>query len=154
MHRTFVGDLRQPRPLRVVEPAREHELALDLIELAFLRLAVGTVLRVDAGVAEANGDAVERPTFASRIQRERHGRSGTQRGQQEIVGRGPGVAAAVWHRLVGDQSMPADEHFLREARGASVHGYRGHRALLTRRGSGPTGRTRARPPWTTSRPPD
>src|SRR5437773_1565498 len=100
VHRTHVGDLSEPPALLLGQPTGQHELALDLVELALLGLAVGAVRGVDPGVREAHGDAVERPALLSRIQRERHGRSGAEGDQQIVVGRRAGVGAAVGDGLV------------------------------------------------------
>src|SRR5207247_11416519 len=117
VYRTLVGALGELRALRSVQLPGQYDLALDLVELAFFRLAVGAVLRVDAGVRQAHGDAVERPALASRIQRERHRRSGAERDQEIVVRRRPCVGAAVDDRLVRDEAMLADENFLGESGG-------------------------------------
>ena len=59
MHRTLLRDLEEPAALLVAQRTAEDQLPLDLIELAFLRLAVRAVGGMDARVAETDGDAVE-----------------------------------------------------------------------------------------------
>ena len=129
MHRTLLRDLEEPAALLVAQRTAEDQLPLDLIELAFLRLAVRAVGGMDARVAETDGDAVERPLLASRVQRDGYGRSGAERGQQVVVRAGAGVGAARIDRLVGNEPVPADEDLLLQARRAAVDGDRCHRAL-------------------------
>ena len=47
MHRTFVGDFHQPRPLRVAEITGNFDFAVDLIYLSFSGFAVRAVIRMD-----------------------------------------------------------------------------------------------------------
>src|ERR1700730_5687880 len=70
VHRAAIGDLEQPRALLVVERPPEGDLAVDPIDVAVLRLAFGAIRRVDARVLEIDGDGLERPLLAARVQRE------------------------------------------------------------------------------------
>ena len=47
MHRTFICDLQQLRPLHFVEVAGYANLALESIDLAFLRFTIRAVLCMD-----------------------------------------------------------------------------------------------------------
>ena len=108
------GDLEQPLSLLRTERTVERDLPLDAIEHALLRLALGAVRRVNLRMREPHRHALEGPLLPSRVQRDRHRRSGAERDQQEVIGRGPGVGAAVRDRLVRGQMMPTDEHLLRK----------------------------------------
>ena len=57
VHRALVGDLEQPLPLRLVERALEREHALDPVDPAFPRLALGAVGGVHLVVLELDADA-------------------------------------------------------------------------------------------------
>ena len=103
MHRAAVGDLHQPGLLLVAERALQRDLALDAVQLALLSLTLRAVLGVDLRVLQAHGDGLQRPLLASRVQRERHRRSGAEGGQQQIVGVGPGAVTAGLDRLVGHE---------------------------------------------------
>src|SRR5690242_14567941 len=112
MHRTLLGDLHCPGTLLVVERPVQSELAFDPIEQALFGLTFGTVLGVDARVAEPNGDAPDGPSFPSRIQRDGHGRSGAERRQQQIVGTGPAVGPTRGDGLVGREPVAPDGDLL------------------------------------------
>src|SRR2546422_642289 len=63
----------------------------------------------------------ERPGFPSRIQRDRHRCSGTERREQEIVGSGTRVRPAEADRLVRQESVAADRDLLGKSRCAPTH---------------------------------
>src|SRR6267142_2493443 len=108
MDRALAGDLQQSGPLLTVESPRESDLAVDPVEPALLRLALGAIDGVDLGVLQAYLDRLERPLLASRIQRERHRGSGSQRDEQVVVGRGAGIGPAGGRGLVSRQAVPID----------------------------------------------
>src|ERR1043166_6936701 len=114
VHGAALGDLDQPRLLLFAERALQLDLTLDAVELALLGLAVRAVLGVDLRVLEAHRDGLQRPLLASRVQRERHRRSGAERGQQQVVGIGAGAVTAVLDGLVGHQLMWTDTDVRRQ----------------------------------------
>src|SRR2546430_10246511 len=82
MHRTLVGDLECLAALLLGELPLQGDLALDAIEQALFRFALGAVGGMDPRVAEAYCHARERPLFPSRIQRDGRGGSGAERRQR------------------------------------------------------------------------
>src|SRR5881628_2215130 len=78
MHRTLVGDLEHLRALLLRQLAGHGNLPLDAIEQGSLGLALGAVLSMDPRMPEANRHACQRPALPSRIQRDRHRRSGAE----------------------------------------------------------------------------
>src|SRR2546425_12966177 len=66
-------------------------------------------------MAEANRHACERPPFPSRIQRDRHGRSGAEACQEQLVRPKPPIGPPGGHRLVGDETMTPHRDLLGEA---------------------------------------
>src|SRR2546425_9417957 len=105
MNRTLVGDLEQPGALLLRKLAGDGDLALDPIEHALCGFTFGAVVGVNPRMAQANRHAADRPPFPSRIQRDRHGRSGAEARQQQVVRPEPPVGPSGGHRLVGDQAM-------------------------------------------------
>src|SRR2546427_11592158 len=115
MDRTLVGDLEQPGPLLLRKLAGDGDLALDPIEHALLGFTFGAVVGVDPRMTEANRHACERPPFPSRIQRDRHGRSGAEACQEQLVRPKPPIGPPGGHRLVGDETMTPHRDLLGEA---------------------------------------
>ena len=107
MHGTAIGDIHQPGDLLRRERPFERDLAVDAVEPRVLRLAVRAVLDVDAGVPQPDRHAGQRPAFALRVEAQGHGGAGSERGQQEVVGVGPAVRAALLGRLVTLQAGAA-----------------------------------------------
>src|SRR5262249_26869687 len=77
VHRASIRHLQEPRALLFVQRAADGYFPLDAIKHAFLGLALGAVDGVDLRVFELDRNTLERPLLASRIQRERHRRSGS-----------------------------------------------------------------------------
>src|SRR5437588_6756416 len=127
MHRTLLGDLECFGTLLLVERPVQSDLALDPVEQALFGLAFGAVDGVDSRVAEPHRHALERPPFPSRIQRDGHGRSGAEGGQQQIVRAGPAVGPTGGDGLVGDEPVAPDGDLLDESLRAAAHD---HQALL------------------------
>src|SRR4029077_4744149 len=61
------------------------------------------------------------PAFPSRIQRDGHGRSGAEPGEQEVIWSGTRVRPADAHRLVGIEAVAADGNPLGESLRAPAH---------------------------------
>src|SRR5205823_10475915 len=80
-------------------------------------------------MAEANRHAGERPPFPSRIQRDRHGGSGAEACQEQLVRPKPSIGPPGGHRLVGRQTMAPRRDLLGEAVAPAT--YNDH-ALLVR----------------------
>ena len=114
MHRAAVRDLEQLRPLRRVERALEPDHPLDPVDLALARLAVGAVGGVDLVVLQLDLDALERQALQVGVEPHRHRGAAAERGEQQVVGRRPGVEAAGRDRLVGAQHVAAGRDELRE----------------------------------------
>src|SRR5207249_3303465 len=74
-------------------------------------------------MAEANRHAGERPPFPSRIQRDRHGGSGAEACQEQLVRPKPPIGPAGGHRLVGDQTMTPRRDLLGEAVDPPTHNH-------------------------------
>src|SRR5437016_9503320 len=83
MDRTLVGDLEQFGTLLLRKLAGDRDLALDPIEHALCGFTFGAVVGVNPRMAQANRHAADRPPFPSRIQRDRHGRSGAKARQEQ-----------------------------------------------------------------------
>src|SRR6266852_4978038 len=79
MDRTLVGDLEEFAALLLRQLVGDRDLPLDPIEQALFGLTLGAVVGVDPRVTEANRYAGKRPPFPSRVQRDRHRRSGAKR---------------------------------------------------------------------------
>ena len=60
----FVRDFEQPRPLFRIECPGEVNLPLDPVDLAFLRLAIPAIRRVDLRMSKIHRHTFERPFFA------------------------------------------------------------------------------------------
>src|SRR4051812_19863640 len=71
-----VGDLQQPLALRLVERPFQHDLPVDLIDLAVLGLAVGAILGVDLVVLQPDPDLLQRPVLLPGVHAQGHGRAG------------------------------------------------------------------------------
>src|SRR5215467_51001 len=72
MHRAFIGDLHEPRALRLVERPFEHDGALYAIDLALLGLAARAVGGVNLGVGEPYRHPIERKSLVLGIKSQRH----------------------------------------------------------------------------------
>src|SRR5690349_19881952 len=132
VHRALVGDLPQSGALLGVQRAVEDQLDLDPVDAPLARLALGAIRRVDLGMRQADLDRGERPLLPSRIQRDRHRGSGSQRDEQIVVGRRAGVGPARRQWLVRRQPVPIDRHLLGEAAGRPPHDQLAHPASFPR----------------------
>src|SRR5436190_608690 len=121
VHGAAVGDLEEPRSLLVRQRSGELDVALDPVDHPLAGLAFRAVGGVDPRMSQPDRDALERPALASRVECDRHRGAGAQARKQEVVGVGPRVGPAHGGRLVGRQTVRADDDFLREPRGASAH---------------------------------
>jgi len=110
-----IRDLQESMALLLRKRAAEVDLTLDPIETSRLVLALFAVSCMDLPVAKADGDALQRPIFPSRVHRERDRRAGAERRKQEVVRRGPAVRPSIRHRLVAEESMRSDRDLLCEA---------------------------------------
>ena len=100
------GDLGYSVPLLVGDVAFDQNTTADLLGAALRGRAIY------APMAALHRDGPYRPSFPPHIQEDRHGRSGAQRGQQQLVGVGPYVVAQVFG-LVHDEGMtPGDDELL------------------------------------------
>src|SRR5437868_6481569 len=61
LDRAALGDLRQPRPLALIERPAQGELFRDAVEKAVSGVAVRAIARVNAVVVQFHLDAFERP---------------------------------------------------------------------------------------------
>src|SRR3989441_7481752 len=125
MDRALVGDLEQPGTLLLRKFAGDRDLALDPIEHALCGFTFGAVVGVDPRMAQANRHAADRPPFPSRIQRDRHGRSGAEARQQQIVRPEPPVGPSGGDRLVGDQAVTPCGDLLDESVPPATHDHDG-----------------------------
>ncbi len=107
-------DLEKPCALLVSQVAAELKPPLDAVDVPFFRSAFGAVYGVHPRMTQAHRDVLQRPTFASRVQRDRHRCSSAQRGQEQIIRRKPCIGAAKGERLVGNEPVRACFHSLRE----------------------------------------
>ena len=85
---------------------------------------------MDPGVLETDGNALQRPLLASRVQRDSHGGSGTEGHEEIVVGGGSGVRPTCLDRLVGGQSMRPYDDLLCEARCSTADDDRAHTEIL------------------------
>src|SRR5947208_11506064 len=125
MDRTLVGDLEQPDALLLRKLAGDRDLALDPIEHALCGFTFCAVVGVDPRMAQANRHAADWPPFPSRIQRDRHRRSGAEGCQQQIVRPEPPVGPSGGHRLVGDQARTPRGDLLGESVSPAMHEHDG-----------------------------
>jgi hypothetical protein len=106
VHGTAVGDLPEARLLLSGQVSAEEQLELNGLGLSTDGIGL---LVVEPGL-----DAVHRPSLSPRVQQGRDRGSGAERGQEQLVGRGPGVLAAGLDRFVDDQDVPSDPHLVSE----------------------------------------
>ncbi len=123
MNRTLVRDLEQPFLLFRVEVSHEMNLALDPVDLAFLRFAIPAIRRVNLRMSKIHRHTFERPLLGPRVHRHRHRRAGTERREKQIVGRRPRIFPADLDRFVRGQPMWTDNDLLREPRGIASYNY-------------------------------
>jgi len=121
VHGTAIGDVEELGSLVRGEGASQGDLPLDPVEHSLLSLAFGTVRRVNLRVLEPDHDLLERPPFASRIQRDRHRRSGAKRPEEQIVGRWSAIRASRRFRFIRNEAMPADVDVLEEPGHSAMH---------------------------------
>src|SRR3989441_10325568 len=118
---TPIRDLEELRALLVRECATQRDLALDPVQHPLFRLAVSAVLGVDSRMPKTHCHLAERPGFPSRIQRDRHRCSGTERREQEIVGSGTRVGPAEADRLVRQEAVAGGRDLLGKSPRAPPH---------------------------------
>jgi hypothetical protein len=108
-------DLEEPGALLVGQLPAELKLPLNSLDVSFFRVAFSAVNGVHSRMTQAHRDVLQRPTFPSRVQRDRHRRSRSQRSQEQIIRRGSCIGAAKGERLVGNKPVRARFHSLRES---------------------------------------
>ena len=124
MNRAARGDLHQPGALGLVEIPVQPDLAADLVEQAFFRLAVLTVLCVDACMTEAHLDLIECQPLPLRIHAECDRRSRAECCEQVLVGPGSAIGTSVGFRFIREQAVPSCLDLLREPlTGNGAHDY-------------------------------
>src|SRR5205085_6511623 len=95
MHRTLVCDLSQACALFIAQRAVEANGAFDPVHISVsLGLAFDAILRVYALLAQAHRDALTRPLFAPRVERDGHRDATAERREQQRVRIGAGIRAA------------------------------------------------------------
>src|SRR5260370_26452547 len=107
MHRAAVRNLHQPFTLALIQRTVDLDFPADLVDEAYLRLAIGAVFGMDPAMVERYPHPFERPTFALGIQTQRHGGAGAKRRQQQVVRVGSGAEAAGGNRLIGEEAVAA-----------------------------------------------
>jgi len=120
---TFIRDLEEFLLLFFVEISRQMNLALDSIDLAFLRFAVPAIRRVNLRVAKIHRHTLERPLLRPRVPRDGHRRAGTQGGEKQIIGRRPGIFPADFDWLVRAEPMRTDNDLLGKSRRVAAYDY-------------------------------
>src|SRR5207247_10691033 len=121
VHGAFVRNLEKLFPLFLIERTHEMNLAFNSVDLAFFCFAVPAIRRVDLRMSEIHGDPLERPFLRSRVKGYRHRRTGTERGQEQIVGRKSGISSADLNWFVCGQPMWTDDDLLGETRGGRAY---------------------------------
>ena len=82
VHWTPAGDLHEPVALDGAQWSLQHNVAFNAIDEPFRFVELGTVLRVDTGMAGIDNHAFQWPLFAFGVHPDRHRRTGSQRGEQ------------------------------------------------------------------------
>jgi hypothetical protein len=72
---TAAGDVEEPLALLLTQRTAKLYLLLDQIRSFATVPPLLPAFKIALGMPETNGDSFQRPAFASRIQRERDGRS-------------------------------------------------------------------------------
>src|SRR6185437_8243551 len=106
-HRAARGDLQEALALRIVERTLERHPPAEAIDLA---RALGALYFY---MAQRHRDFRERPVVALCIDAHRHRRAGTERRQEQFIGRRAGVAPARAQWLVGAEDVMAGGDELR-----------------------------------------
>ena len=104
VHRAFVGDFEQARPLIAAEIAIQRNLAQDPVAL--------DAVDYYHVMSETDDDPRQRNTLALGIHAQGHRRAGAEAGHHELKRRRPGIRAADADWLVGQQSVLASDDFL------------------------------------------
>jgi hypothetical protein len=123
MNRTSLRNLEEPCALLVRQLAAELESPFNTVDASFLGFAFGAVDRVDPRMTQTHCNSLQGPTLASRVQRNRHRRSGAERCQEQVIRRGARIGAADGTRLVGKEPVRACFHSLREPRGHAANNH-------------------------------
>lgn len=123
VHGAFAGDLHQEGVLRFGQRTGELNIDVDSVQHSLFRFAVGTILRMNPGMAQRNGHAFERNLFFARIQPDGHGRACAQTGEKIIIRVGRRICSANTGGLIDAKVMFADGDFLKEAIWFSVDDY-------------------------------
>jgi hypothetical protein len=118
MHRAFLGNLQQAVALLGTQRSDEPQRSLNTVHQGVLIFTIGAVAVVDPFMTKAHLRALERPTLARGIHLYGHGRASPEGHEQQLIGRGAGVAAANSSRLIRREHMPAVEESLFEGTSA------------------------------------
>lgn len=122
MDRAHLGDLEQSSSLRRAQISVELQCPVHTIEPTGFRRALRAINCMNPGMLEPDGHFLQRPPFSSRVQRNRHRRSTTQRSQQEIIGSWTSIRAAVRKGFVCHETMPTRRNLLRESAPGPANG--------------------------------
>jgi hypothetical protein len=107
-------DVEEALPLLSSQLANEFKRPLNTVDVSLFSVAFGAVDSVHPRVTQVDVDGLQWPTFPSRIQRDRHGRSSAESSQQQVVRRRTCIGAAERGRLVGTELVQSDVYGLRE----------------------------------------
>ena len=77
MDRTSLRDLEEPCTLLFRQLSTEVERPLDAVDVALRCFAFSAIHGVHPRMTQAHRDVLQGPTFSSRVQRDRHRRSGS-----------------------------------------------------------------------------
>jgi hypothetical protein len=115
MNWTSLRDLQEPRALLRIYLSNKLKPPLNAIDVSLFGVALSAINGVHPGIMQVNRDLLQGPAFTSRIQRDRHRRSCTERGQQQFIWGRPCVGTAIVDRLIGIQPVRTRIHGLGEA---------------------------------------
>jgi hypothetical protein len=114
MDRTPSTDLEQFVTLLLGERSFQFDLAVNLVERRLVRHAILAVLDMVARMVQPDFDGLKRPFLPSRIQRDGHGHSGSERRRDQLVGIGSAVGPSRRLGLVSREVMTAGGNLLYE----------------------------------------
>src|SRR5579864_8348860 len=105
MDRASIGNLHQPCACGLGYVALDGDVAGYLADVAFLGLAIRTVLRVDPVVRETHGKSFGIDPLALGVESHCHGCTGTECGKKIVIRAWAGIVAANLNRLIRHQLM-------------------------------------------------
>jgi hypothetical protein len=116
MNRTSLRDLKKSCALLARQLAADLKPPLNAVDVPFFRVALRAVDCMDPRMTQSDPEGLQRPAFASRVQRDSHRRSGAQSSQQQIIRVRACISPAKGNRLVCAESVRARFNRLRESR--------------------------------------